>query len=258
MVVKIINCDFGDEDSAGLELKISQRIKQANPSHEGISYVRTIIDSFQVSGPHGTHVCLLYEPMREHLYLFERRCRNGRFPLDLIRAYLRLLLTGLDYLHSECHIIHTGRLTAMPILLQTEAHSANTDIKLDNIMVGIEDSSVIENFARAQAENPMPRKVQDGRTVYLSHNDFGPIRSKNILPKIADFGLAQFGESGLQRHPTQQDFYRAPEVILGAGWTYSADIWNLGVLVRFDFHMNYSLLTRRDKDLESTGKERLV
>ena len=109
---------------------------------------------------------------------------------------------------------------------------AKTDIKLDNIMISLEDPNVINDFARAQVQNPMPRKVQDGRTVYLSHNDFGPLRSLSIIPKLGDYGLAQYGNNGLNRHPTQPDHYRAPEVILGAGWTYSADIWNLGVLVR--------------------------
>ncbi len=100
-------------------------------------------------------------------------------------------------------------------------------------MVGFEDPSVIEDFVRAQTRNPMPRKVQNGRSIYQSHNNFGPLRSSLVLPKIGDFGLAQYGKNGLQRHPIQPDHYRAPEVMLGAGWTYSADIWNLGVLVRF-------------------------
>ena len=70
-----------------------------------------------------------------------------------------------------------------------------------------------------------------------SHNDFGSPKSPYVLQKIADFGLAQYGKSELQRHPIQPDHYRAPEVILGAGWTYSADIWSLGVLVRFAHYL---------------------
>lgn len=110
------------------------------------------------------------------------------------------------------------------------------DLKVDNILVGLEDASVIQDFARAQSFNPMPRKTRDGCKVYLSHNDFGDLRSYYILPKITDFGLAhhQGPTSVLNRHPIQPDDYRAPEVILGAGWTYSADIWNIGVLVRLN------------------------
>lgn len=125
-------------------------------------------------------------------------------------------------------------------------YSIFIDLKMDNILVDFEDLSVIEDFARAQAENPMPRKIKDGRSIYLSHNNFGPIRSFYILPKIADFGLAQPGDGPQPKiHPIQPDHYRAPEVILGAGWSYSADIWNLGVLVRFRCYCLHSeYLTR--------------
>jgi serine/threonine-protein kinase SRPK3 len=71
------------------------------------------------------------------------------------------------------------------------------------------------------------------RSIFQSHNDFGPLRSLYILPNIADFRLAQRGNSsGLHLHLIQPHHYWAPEVVLGAGWTYSADVWNLGVLVR--------------------------
>ena len=113
--MKVNNCDFADEGAAEHELTISRHIAQANPSHTGFSYVRTIVDSFTISSLHGNHVCLVYEAMREPLWLFERRCKNGRFTLGLLKGYLRLLLMGLDYLHSDCHIVHTGRLQATRI-----------------------------------------------------------------------------------------------------------------------------------------------
>src|SRR3984885_5225302 len=106
------------------------------------------------------------------------------------------------------------------------------DLKSDNILVGFEDHSVIKDFVRSQASNPMARKIKDGRVIYRSHNEFGPLKSFGILPKIADFGLAQrINDSRRNIHPIQPDHYRAPEVVLGMGWSYSVDIWNLGVLV---------------------------
>ncbi|CZT13564.1 uncharacterized protein RAG0_17057 [Rhynchosporium agropyri] len=51
------------------------------------------------------------------------------------------------------------------------------------------------------------------------------------LPKIVDFGLAHQGDGGEPfRHPIQPPLYHAPEVLLVVPWSYSADIWNLGVL----------------------------
>jgi serine/threonine protein kinase len=99
----------------------------------------------------------------------------------------------------------------------------------------VDHPSVLEDFVGKLAEHPMARKVKDGRSVYLSHNDFGQLRSLRIIPQIADFGLAEFGDghSPLTR-PIQPPIFQAPEVLLGTSWSYSADIWNFGVLVRFD------------------------
>ena len=57
---------------------------------------------------------------------------------------------------------------------------------------------------------------------------------KNVL-KLVDFGssmkLEREDYGGV--YPIQPVPYRAPEILLGCGWRMSADIWNLGVLVRF-------------------------
>ncbi|TKA70545.1 hypothetical protein B0A49_05806, partial [Cryomyces minteri] len=205
VVLKINTCDFPDKETAEHELNISQHLATTNPTHKGFPIVRTIISSFEAVSPDGTHMCLVYEPMREPFWLFQRRFKDHNVPLVLLKVHIKILLAGLDYLHSECHIVHTE----------------------------FEDPAVIEDFAQAQAQNPMPRKTgANGRSIYLSHNDFGPLRSLHTLPKIADFGLAQKVDSShFQLHPIQADHYRAPEVILGAGWNCSADIWNFGVMM---------------------------
>lgn len=97
-------------------------------------------------------------------------------------------------------------------------------------MLGIEDMSVLERVVAAEAEEPVPRKELADRTIYLSRN-FGDFRGIPGRPKISDFGSAVRGTSSLQYGPIQPDCLRAPEVILQAGWTYSVDIWNLGVMV---------------------------
>ena len=111
MTLKITASDGVDEDAAKHERKISRHLK-ANPSHGGFIFVRTLLDSFEATGPDGTHSCLIYEPMREPLWLFRERWENGKFPSAILKVYLRFLLQGLDYLHSDCHIIHTGEFEA--------------------------------------------------------------------------------------------------------------------------------------------------
>ncbi len=232
--MKITNSNSVDIDASKHERIITEHLKK-NQSHEGFRFVRTMLDNFEVPGPHGPHLCLVYEPMREPLGQFQRRWENGVLPTALLKVYLRFLLRGLDYLHSECQIIHTGELELYLTLEEAQIHSI-IDLKLDNILLGFEHPSVIEDFVQKQVENPMPRKMRDGRMIYLSHNDFGPRRSFRILPKIADFGLAQSGD-GLEPllHPIQPPVFHAPEVLLGTSWTYSVDIWNFGVLVYLYF-----------------------
>ena len=100
------------------------------------------------------------------------------------------------------------------------------------MLVDLESKSVLEVFVQQQRQIPLPRHVtDDGHVTYLSQSGFGPLRDYFILPEIADLDLAQSGEGSTRIHPIQPHRYRAPEVILGTGWSYSADIWNMGVLV---------------------------
>ena len=48
--------------------------------------------------------------------------------------------------------------------------------------------------------------------------------------KVIDFGSATFSD---QYHSTvvSTRHYRAPEVILGLGWSFEADIWSIGCIL---------------------------
>ncbi|KAL9123809.1 MAG: hypothetical protein Q9217_006799, partial [Psora testacea] len=142
-----------------------------------------------------------------------------------------MVLTGLDHLHTKCRIIHTGtQLVGNKSNLQDEIDLSIADLKPDNILLGIEHQAVIEDLVNDEAEEPTPRKMEGSRAIYPSRN-FGDLQSPPGPPKIADFGLAVPGDvPQLHNHPIQADLFQAPEVILRAGWTYSVDIWNLGVM----------------------------
>ncbi|QSS57221.1 protein kinase [Histoplasma capsulatum var. duboisii H88] len=58
--------------------------------------------------------------------------------------------------------------------------------------------------------------------MYPQITDFG---AATLLANDSHHGTVQFGT-----RPIQPDYYRAPEVALGCGWSFSADIWNLGVM----------------------------
>ncbi|KAL1866970.1 hypothetical protein VTK73DRAFT_4439 [Phialemonium thermophilum] len=243
VALKICNCDTSRE-GARHELDMNAHLASVETTHRGRVILGTAIEGFELDSLKGSrHLALVFEPMREPLWLFRRRLGDqNKVPrpyLPLIKGYISILLEGLDFLHSEGNIIHT-------------------DLKLDNVMVTFEDESVIEAFVRDQAANPMARKVAGERIVYRCHNDFGHINGKkalgNIFPKITDFGLAQRGDGpGPLLYPIQPVDYHAPEVLLGTGWSYSADIWNFGLMV-WDLLAGQGLFRQQDPRLYSAAQ----
>ncbi|KAL2360083.1 hypothetical protein RJZ56_007057 [Blastomyces dermatitidis] len=213
VTIKVSANNYADKKSAETELRITEHITKANPQHVGYDFVRTLLDSFELRGPCGTHVCLVFYTLREPLWIFKQRFQNDVLPSDVLKLIATMVLQGLEYLHSECHVIHT-------------------DLKSDNILVGLRDESILEIVAREEFEHPLPQKILEDRIIYLSRNGLG-LQTKGIgRPVITDFGLAVRGDvSHPYYHTIQPDDYRAPEIILTAGWSYSADIWNVGVLL---------------------------
>ncbi|KAI9669210.1 MAG: hypothetical protein M1817_004705 [Caeruleum heppii] len=106
------------------------------------------------------------------------------------------------------------------------------DLKSDNFLLGFEERSVIDDYVLQQKASPPPHKEVDGHPIYQSTADFGPLRKGVGLLKISDFGAAVIqNEPTLHYHDIQPEQFCAPEVLLKAGWTYSADIWNLGMVL---------------------------
>ncbi|KAL8745942.1 MAG: hypothetical protein Q9190_001969 [Brigantiaea leucoxantha] len=212
VALKITNCFERDRRSAEDELEMSQHISNIQTVHEGRSYVRLIQDSFTIPGPFGEHLGMAFEPFREPLWLLGRHLGTVGLSPTILKAFLKLVLKGLDFLHSECHIIHA-------------------DLKADNLLMGFEDRSVINDYVRQQKENPPQSKEVHGHPIYQSRPNFGGLRKGVGMLKISDFGAAVFGNVPTpHRHDIQPEQFCAPEVLLNAGWTYSADIWNLGML----------------------------
>lgn len=108
------------------------------------------------------------------------------------------------------------------------------DIKEENILLSIEDPAVLDRFVAEQKQTDQKRYIDSsGRAFYLSHHDLGPLQSLRLNSQLLDFDRAvPFDlEHGSLNPAVQPHKYRAPEVMLGTGWSAYIDIWNIGLVV---------------------------
>ncbi|KAE8316886.1 kinase-like protein [Aspergillus transmontanensis] len=210
-----------------LEVVISDHLKAMHSTHAGKRYVRLILDAFEISGPYGVHPCLLYEPagidIRDYMHCLE----GDALPENLLRPTLRFVLIALDYLH-QANIIHT-------------------DVQPSNILLGIDDDSILAEVEEDEISNPYPRKQLPDRTIYATRAM--PLTSGE--PILADLGEARLAESK-QTGLIMPNVYRAPEVLLGMDWDNKVDIWGLGQMAWTLFEQGHlfrylSLETETDK-----------
>ena len=118
VALKIVKSAPRYTETALDEIKLLQRLitsatpPAASPSpsqtHPGRSHVISFLDHFRHKGPHGTHVCMVFEVLGENLLgLIKRHQRKG-VPQHLVRQIAKQILLGLDYMHRCCGVIHTG------------------------------------------------------------------------------------------------------------------------------------------------------
>ncbi|KKZ59856.1 hypothetical protein EMCG_05318 [[Emmonsia] crescens] len=191
------------------EFQIYKYLNQGNHLHPGYAHVRTALDVFMIPRPGGDHHCLVQRPMWESFRDLLYRNPSHRFTEDLLRAGLMQVFLALDYLHSECKLVHT-------------------DIKGDNILQEIADETILESFTKAELESPSPRKFINGIPVYASRRLELPKTFGQVI--LSDFGSAVRGDER-RNHDAQPNIYRSPEVMLKTEWSYPIDIWNVGVMI---------------------------
>ncbi|CAO2190875.1 unnamed protein product [Urochloa humidicola] len=139
------------------------------------------------------HICIVFEKLGPSLYDFLKRNRYQPFPVELVREFGRQLLESVAYMH-ELRLIHT-------------------DLKPENILL------VSSEYIKV----PSPKKsLQDEM-----HFKCLP---KSSAIKLIDFGSTAFDN---QEHNSivSTRHYRAPEIILGLGWSFPCDIWSVGCIL---------------------------
>lgn len=223
VALKIFIHSASSSNDLSHEFSAYQRLERGPKSHPGRKAVRTLLDSFLIPGPDGSHQCFVHAPLWDSVATFLARNPVGKLPIPILGVLLQQLFRALDYIRT-CQIIHTGlRASYFASLIP---HTIS-DIKAGNILFGVEDLGVFDNFEQAELDHPTPRKEINGRIVYLSRPLDIPIELG--LPVLCDFGSVEWGEE-IHEKDVQPDVYRSPEVILKVPWSYEIDIWNVGCM----------------------------
>ncbi|XP_073031030.1 serine/threonine-protein kinase AFC3-like isoform X1 [Primulina eburnea] len=141
---------------------------------------------------HRNHICIVFEKLGPSLFDFLKRNKYSPFPVDLVREFGRQLLESVSYMH-DLRLIHT-------------------DLKPENILL------VSSEFVTL----PVSKKISD-------ETNFRYVPKSSAI-KLIDFGSTAY-DNRIHSSIVSTRHYRAPEVILGLGWTYPCDMWSVGCIL---------------------------
>lgn len=137
------------------------------------------------------NICLVFDLLGSSIYDFHSSNHFQSFPQEHIQQFALQILQSLSYFH-HLGIIHT-------------------DLKPENIML------VSADYFSA----PPKKKKRD-----IKYNKI--LTNTNI--QVIDFGSAIF-ETDHHSSVVSTRHYRAPEIIMGLGWSFPCDIWSVGCIL---------------------------
>ncbi|BEI79913.1 hypothetical protein CcaverHIS002_0104420 [Cutaneotrichosporon cavernicola] len=140
VALKVVKSDGHYTETALDEIQLLQRVTTSSESHPGRSHVVGLVDDFRHNGPNGSHVCMVFEVLGENLLGLIKRYQHRGVPTHIVRQIAKQILLGLDYLHTECRIIHT-------------------DLKPENVLICIEDVESVVQAELASCPAAVPTKL---------------------------------------------------------------------------------------------------
>lgn len=132
VALKVVRSAAHYTETALDEIKLLNKVVEANKTHPGRKHVVSLLDSFNHRGPHGMHVCMVFEVLGENLLGLIKKWNHRGIPMPLVKQITKQVLLGLDYLHRECGIIHT-------------------DLKPENVLIEIGDvEQIVKTYVKEE------------------------------------------------------------------------------------------------------------
>ncbi|CAL9152424.1 unnamed protein product [Musa hybrid cultivar] len=217
------------------ETELLSAIADGDPSNS--KCVVRLLDHFMHAGPNGQHYCLVVESLGDSLLRLIRYNRNKGIGLNRVKTICRSILVGLDYLHRELGIIHTD-LKPENVLLVSTINPAKDPVRSKFAPI-LERPEGCPNGGYPFSMNQKKLKIMTRRAlVKISKRRMsmgGYVEMERSLDgidlrcKVVDFGNACLFDKQIS-DDIQTRQYRAPEVIIGLGYSFSVDMWSFACI----------------------------
>merc|ERR1719270_3065338 len=238
VAMKVVKSARHYTETAIDEIKLLKTVRSTDPEDDFCHKTVQLQDDFMVSGPHGIHVCMVFEVLGHNLLKFIIESNYEGIPLLNVKIIIKQVLEGLDYLHRKCSIIHTDikpenvLVSADVAQIQELAAEAVFSYKFDVKMSSSSVSSAPED-QRLCNKNNIEDTINNN---FLIINKNKRIESRKVMNPVYDkcpdlqVKIADLGNACWDHHHYTDDIqtrqYRSLEVIIGAGYGPAADIWS--------------------------------
>ncbi|RLN36280.1 serine/threonine-protein kinase SRPK-like [Panicum miliaceum] len=245
------------------EIEFLSEITNRDPSN--CKCIIQLIDHFKHTGPNGQHICLVFEFLGDSLLKLVQYNRYKGIGLDRVKRICKSILVGLDYLHSELGIIHSDLKLENVLLVST------IDPSKDPIRSGLKPNlerpegnpnngevglNPIEKKLKMRARRVLAKLAEKRNSVVESSRSERSLDGIDLTCKIVDFGNACWADKQFTDF-IQTRQYRAPEIILGAGYSFSVDMWSFACIA-FELATGEMLFTPKEGHGYSEDEDHLA
>ncbi|KAF6808544.1 hypothetical protein CSOJ01_07493 [Colletotrichum sojae] len=133
VAVKVGTADSSGQKEAGVLSELESRNSDAKPS------LALVLDHFEISGPNGTHPCLVTLPARCSLARAKEMSRSGLFQLDVARFLTRQLVVPVAHVHQQGYV-HGG--VPSHVVLPAWLGTKSEEIKISEAQIILSDFGV--------------------------------------------------------------------------------------------------------------------
>ncbi|ODV78296.1 serine/threonine protein kinase [Suhomyces tanzawaensis NRRL Y-17324] len=209
VAIKIIRNIKKYRDAARIELRVLSTLKKFD--NENINHCIHLRECFDFRG----HICIVTDLLKISLYDFLENNRFIAFPGSHVQAFAKQLIRSVTFLH-DLNLIHTD-LKPENILLHDDSYSKKNlfSSTLGASFLHLSDKDSLKKMGEKFTSKKVPK--------YLKI-------LKNPLIQVIDFGSAIFND---EYHSliVSTRHYRAPEIVLGIGWSFPCDMWSIGCIL---------------------------